>query len=49
MPHTLPVFPPGFLVTDFLSKAGTMESYAQGVSAQKHRYNGFVLTLLELG
>ena len=42
-------FSTGFLVRDFLTKADTIESYATEVSSHKDGYNGFNLTLLELG
>ena len=42
-------FSTGFLVRDFLTKADTVESYATEVSSHKDGYNGFNLTLLELG
>ncbi|XP_076471493.1 transport and Golgi organization protein 2 homolog [Babylonia areolata] len=40
----------GFLVNDFLTTTeSTMESYAEQIASQRDDYNGFVLTLIELG
>ncbi|KAL8565361.1 hypothetical protein ACOMHN_029056 [Nucella lapillus] len=39
----------GFLVTNFLTTSESIESYAERIISERDDYNGFILTLIELG